>query len=329
MADKQKVFVPEEHFSEVPNSFSGESIVTKVKSDIHSEGIILNSIKEVELALRIHNGEVSITPLSSMVTNINLVNDMFEHVSPMAAGMVAMASETLMKGKDFVGTIVAEAKCHLATNGKYHRHFDYDGMGSNFLKTSVTVTKVEDKFVLNISGCETPIAVLLGRRISLSVASIRVSLSVVDDWWYNVNLKKVLGGIGYLDPEFDPTWPQLAEVLADGKQYFHLPILKKGIPLSLLIGIDRDRYRYKSSEEGNERDERDLIKAIDGNITGAAWSPYRREGSEATVKNRELEVKLIFPDRSYGSPPVIDPEHIAALSQTAREIEEQLLKEVA
>ncbi len=328
MTSTQKVFVPEEHFREVPDSFSGESNIVSVESRVCSNGIILDNLKEVECALRIHNGEMLLTPVSSTFTNMDLIGNMFKSAGPMGAGLAAMASQTLMKGKDFVGTMMAEARCNLATTGKYHRSYDYDAMGTNFLKTSVTVARVESKFVLNISGSrvETDLSVLLGKRVALSSAVIYANLSVVDEWWYNLNLKKVLGDIGYLDPDFEPTWPQLAQVLASEGHQFRLPILKDGVPLDLLISVDYSSYRYPSEED--KRASKDLTRAIGSNVAGATWNAYRHQREEATNEDRKLQITVAHHGRGYGSSPVIDPAFTDALATVAREIEEKLIKKV-
>jgi hypothetical protein len=226
MIETQEIFIPEEHFRDVPESFSTESQITGVESRVNTNGIILDNLKEVEHVLRIHNDERTVMPLSSLATTMGLVKDIHADAGPMGAGLVLLAGDTMLKGRDFVGTMMAEAKGNLATKGEYRRSYDYDAMGSNFLKTSVNIRRVEDKFVLNIGAAyvgnksEAELAVLLGRPIALSSVNIDISMSVVDDWWYNLSLPKVLGDIGYFDPNFEPTWQQLSQVLADEDRNF-------------------------------------------------------------------------------------------------------------
>ena len=152
-------------------------------------------------------------------------------------------------------------------------------------------------------------------------------MSVVDDWWYNLNLKKVLGDIGYFDPEMEQTWPQLAKVLADENHQFWISILKDGVPLALSFRVDYSTYRYLS--EQGERKGIDLTKASDGNVAGAAWNCYRHDYEEAVGEKKRLKISVVFDGVNYSSPPIIDSQKTEALTTVAMEIEKRLLEKVA
>lgn len=123
---------------------------------VNAEGIILNSLKEVECVLRIHNGEADAAAFSSP-----------------GADLAALAGSAI---SDLVGAMIAEAKGDIAAKGEYRRSYgshDHGAKGSSFLKTTITIQRIDDKFVLNISSpyvgkkSEAELASLIGRPIAI------------------------------------------------------------------------------------------------------------------------------------------------------------------
>lgn len=324
--ETQQIFVPENHFKDVPESFTAESRITNVKSQLNTSGIILNSLKEVEYVLRVHNGEKEVTALSSLVTSLDLLKNMHEHAGETGVGLAVLARATLMQDVDFVGTMIAEAKSNLATKGQYQRSYDYDAMGSNFLKTTVKILKVGDKFILSLNAAyvgnksEIELAMLLGRRIALSSIDIDVSLGVVDDWWYNLNPRLVLGDIIDFD---DEGWINFAESLV-GEHKNHNMLLRRNNELIELIFSTE----YSNYQLNGESDRKPLIKAVGYNIAGAAWDAYRYNKEAAKVEEKKLHITVRSPAKGYKASPIIDPAKAELLITVAKEIEEKILKKV-
>jgi len=333
MTKKKKFFIPEEHFKDVPDKFSSESHFTNVKSTVRTNGIILDNIEEVEFVLRTHNGEKIFEPLACEATFMDLFMNMSKAAGPLGGGLALLAKNTMMKDKDFVGTMVAEAKCNIASKGKYHRSYDYDGMGSNFLKTSVDICSVQGKFVLSICAAyvgkkpEEQLAILLKIPVALSSIDILASISAVDEWWYNLNIKKTLGDIGYLDNDFEPNWPEIAQAVANEEYSFTLPLLRKGVPIDLKISTNYSYHPYKN--EAGELKNKTMTRAIGENIAGASWEPSYRDNELAKRIEKNLILSLSFANQRFNSPPVIDPGRTRILAMTATEIEAILLKKVS
>lgn len=332
---KNKAFIPEDEFDDVPKSFSAESVITGVTSTLITDGIILNNLKEVELALRIHNGEMQKMPLSSLATNINLVNNIYKQAGPLGTEIALLASEKMMRNKNFVGTIMAEAKSNLATKGTYSRSYDYDGMGTNFLKTSVKIRLVENKFVLNINAAyvgnepEEALASIIERPLAPACINIYASMSVVDGWWYNLNLEKAIADNGYTVKDiFSPSWATLAALVADRKYSpLEFNITKDDVPLQISISIDHDYYWTSD----RERKEKSFSKAINGNLVGAAWAAYRDKREEAKPEERKLliSVRYFTKEKSYNKTPDVDPRKIKVLKSVANEIEKKIREKIA
>ena len=87
-----------------------------------------------------------------------------------------------------------EACNELKSEGRFHRSFDYDAMGTNFFKTTVNSRQVDGEYILEITAAfvgnkpEENLAEKLGKERALIASSAIGKLSVVDDWWFNINL---------------------------------------------------------------------------------------------------------------------------------------------
>lgn len=332
MKKSKKIFLPEDHFNEVPDSFSSESQIVKVESLVNTNGIILDSIKDVELVLRVHNGEKEIAPLSSLATKMDLVKSMSDAAGPMGGCLAIIANQTFMEGVDFVGTMVAEAKSHLATKGSYYRSYDYDAMGSSFFKTSVTIKKVEDKFVLSINAAyvgnksEAALAALIGRNLVVANVRIIALLSVVDNWWYNTNLPNILHDLNCFDSAIEIDWFKVADDLAGENNRFYLQVVKNGVPLILTISAGYSAT-YKCLVNNRDYVDRDLIKAIGENIAGASWNQYYDKEAGVQAEPKELSFILSF-DKKDENGLIIDQAKTEALISAAKAIEEKLSAQV-
>ena len=316
---------PEKHFDAVPDSFTKESHLTQVNSIVKGGGIILDDLKEVEVALRIYNGEIGgVMPTSGLSTNVNMVKNMGQNAGGYGIALALLAADKMQQGRDIVGTIIAET--NLATRGSYSRHFDYDGMGSNFLKTSVTINKVKGKFLLQISAAyvgdkpEYDLAAMLGRPCAVSSVKIELSLSVVDDYWYNVNLSSILAPVTSIDPDHKMSWERLANQLADrnSDSSYHIVRCKDNLAFALNIGMDQPLHRNSDDKIVT------LVKASGGNLAGAAWNAYSDE-HEAQEQKLYLWLSLA---EGGGSGLAVSAKERQTLLDLTKEIEDLLIAQV-
>jgi hypothetical protein len=299
MITTEKIYIPEDYFSEVPKNLSSVSTITKVEVIDNTCGIILNDIKEIEGALRTYNGEKAVIPSNSTATKQDLLNNAFDLGGGMGLGLVALASRKANQGRDFVGTMVAEAKSNLAANGRYYRDYDYDGMGTNFMKTTIGVEKIEKKFVLSITAAyvgnepEKSLAKQIGKPMVVRSVTVKASMSVVDDWWFNVNVRKILHPVLGLEENI---YISLADVLCGKKENnsgLTIPYKFEEQLFNLTLGFDRDTHFNIKDEKRS----RDLVRSDGVFISGAAWNAYRGKNQAATPKEVALILTFCYPTK--------------------------------
>lgn len=301
-----------QEFTSVPDSFTAESRLISVTTRPIDAGIIFDDLESIETALRLYNGEYDIVAASSLATNANLITNAAQSSGLPAAGLMMLAKELMGQDKDFVGTMMAEARTNLAINGRYHRGFDYDGMGSNFLKTDIEIKLAGSKFLLEINAAyvgdrpQLELAAMIGRPLSISRIEITLLMSVVDERWYNVNLKDVLGTI--IDPEFDADtyWSNLPRALADRNDAaIEFPIWN-----GQRVSIYNPDTSYCAFEIGK------LAKAHGYNVAGASWEPSRDDEEIAPHKI----LLTAFPLQK----PAISQEERTAILSLAEDIQNRL-----
>jgi hypothetical protein len=325
----KNTFVPEEQFTVTPEEFSAVSHILEVKTEDRGDGIILDSIKEVERALRIYNGEGGSIE-ESMATNMDLMENIQKQSGSFGVGLLALAGAERNRGKDFVGTMVQAIKCSLAEDGRYHVSYDYDAMGSNFFKTSVEVLLIDGKFLLRINAAyvgkepEIALAEKLGKPRGLQNAVINIPMSVVDGWWFNINLKDVLKIIiGEISEEDAMEW---AKKVIDGGS---IPL---GWPKGehLIIGhISLDFSQYFNQHTPKDRDRDKTFHMARGcNVVGAAWDGYRDDRYSAVPAGPTLEISFNYPgENGYRSAVAVIPEKIELLQTMRNELAGKIIPE--
>jgi hypothetical protein len=315
---------PQKQFDSVPASFTEESRLTAVVSSVNGGGIIFDDLKEIEHALRVYNGEINIAPALANETNTGFINHLEEQGGGLGVAFGLLAIENERQGNDFVGTIMAEAKSNLATKGKYFRDFDYDGMGSNFMKTSITIEKVKGKFLLEINAAyvgDTPkyeLAALLDRPVAIANIRIILNLSIVDDWWYNVNIESLLSQI--IPRSEKESWIRTAEILAD-----HNDPSFKFYPRVFDYDFEQTVFMHHPLHCKNKNGKNiQLVKAVNGYLSGASWNPYGKD-------HKPQEQELILVLRLAGTDSdnlAVDEKERLALTSLAKKIKNQLLTQV-
>jgi len=70
-------------------------------------------------------------------------------------GLLAMATEKVASGNKFVNDLLSQAKKALEKQDRWQKHFDYDGMGTSFFKTTVefeVIDREKQIFALGINA---------------------------------------------------------------------------------------------------------------------------------------------------------------------------------
>jgi hypothetical protein len=276
---------PEKECKTTPKQFSEASKITNVETADNRKGIILDSPEEFAQALIVYNdGSVK----GARATQNNLMDATGNKGDGLGAILLSLAGARNAGG--FIERLTQGALSELQSSGRFHRSFDYDAMGTNFFKTTVTGTKVGDKYVLELMAAyvgskpENELAETLGRQMALVSSIAKGRLSVVDGWWFYVDLEDVLAGL----PISKKQLKGLPEYIVSGgysggRQ--EITFNHEGWTFSLDIGLDADKYlRPEGGKSGS-----DYMEARNNKIVGGAWTTW------AENKNDKIAPKVVQP----------------------------------
>ncbi len=307
---------PEKKYETAPKSFSGESKITSVKTTDYRRGIILDSAEEFAQALAIYNGGLV---EGARATQNNLMDAVGNSGSGMGAGLLLMGG--MINADDFTERLIQEALSELQSNGRFYRDFDYDAIGTNFFKTTVNGKLVDGKYVLELNAAyvgskpENKLAETLRKPMALVRSSANGKLSVVDNFWFNVNLEDVLQGL----PIGKKHLKGLSKYIASGGYSGDRPEIEfkhNGQKFSLDIGLNADRYlRPEGGERGSE-----YMQARGNAIVGGAWTTWAENGNDKCdprIVQPSVVLSVSLPGERYSKPVAVTEDQMKVV-QAAR-----------
>lgn len=297
MVNKLKVERPELEFDETPR-LSKESEIIGVEKDEYRSGIILDSIKEFENALRIYDGGCVV---SSKSTEDNLVDSIEREHGILGVGILSMGLKT--RGRGLIDNLVKNSVDSLKRTGRFNQHFDYDGMGTRFFKTSVDARIVDGKYILGLNAAyvgnepERELAKFLDKPRQLLRADVNAVMSIVDDWWFNINLEETVKKIPFMRKElkYAKEWGLYLENQYKGKAP-KASFKHNGDDFNLAVGLNAHSYLRPANTDIDEY----YLSPIGKNIVGAAWKIY--DGNTEifpTPENPSVSFSVSFPKEGY------------------------------
>jgi len=324
-----KIQNPQKECKETPKKFRGESKIIRVEKEDYRSGIILDSPEEFVNALIAYNsGSIE----GSKATEDNLMTAAVEDHGPLAGGLIAMVG--VMKGEGVMEELKKDALSKLKKDGFFRKDFDYDGLGTNFFKTSIKGDKIKtyqgDKYILELCAAyvgdepEKSLAETLGKQRALIRSSAKGRLNIVDDWWFNVNLENLLKNLpvptDWNKRNYKITIRDWAKYLggSSGGKKPKFEFKHKNKRFLLEVGLDSNRYlRPKGFKFDNDKD---YLQARDNSIVGGAWTIWDETGNnkiEPKATNPSIIFSVSLPGGYFGTPAVISP-HMKSL-QNARD----------
>ena len=278
--------------------------------------LVLDSPEEFAQALIVYNGG---SVEGARATQNNLMDAIGDQGGGMGAALLLLGGARNADG--FTERLIQEALSELQSSGRFHRSFDYDAMGTNFFKTIVNGKQVGDKYVLKLNAAyvssapENKLAEKLSKPMALVSSSAKGRLSVVDGWWFNVNLEDVLADL----PISKKQLKGLPEYIASGGFSGERPEMTfehEGQKFSLDIGLDADRYlRPEGGEHGS-----DYMQARGKNIVGGAWTTWAENGNDRLapkVVQPAVVVSVSLPSERYSKPVAVTEDQMKVV-QAAR-----------
>ncbi len=314
---------PEKECKTTPERFNAESKIRDVETADQRRGIILDNPKEFVQALIVYGGG---SVEGARATQNNLMDAVGDKGNGMEVGLIllggAMNAGPDALGFTFIDKLAQQAIQELKSNGRFHRSFDYDAMGTNFFKTDVDGKKVGDKYVLELCAAyvgsepENKLAETINKPMALVSSSAKGRLSVVDGWWFNVNLEDVLAGL----PISKKKLKGLPEYIASGGysgERQEIIFKYERQKFSLDIGLDANKHlRPEGGESGS-----DYMQTRGNNIVGGAWTTWAENGNDRIapkVVQPAVVVSVSLPGKKYSRPVAVTEEQMKAV-QSARD----------
>lgn len=263
----------------VPENLSGFSKLSYTgKTESYSD-IIFDTPEEIGEAIIVYGGDK--LP-NSRATRNGVINQVGNIGGGLAAGLMLLV-EARTDGSSFSKSLANEMVGELKSSGHSHQSFEYTS--NVFQQTSLTASKVGNKYLLNISAAyvgnepEQNLALALGKPLALSRATITTQLSIVDDWWFNWNFGETV--MLLTGSQSKKNLEGFASYIASGNYLGKPPVIDfkhNDENLTLSMGELTDS-RYLKYEKGQGL-ESYYLKSRNRNIVGGAWKEYDDKGHE-------------------------------------------------
>jgi hypothetical protein len=309
-----RIVNPEKECPVTPEKFSAESKIVCIDLEDISSGIVFDSPEEVRDAIVIY-GDGSVPGSgSSQRKDLEAIGE--DH-GAMAAGICLLGGAIMNRGSKFSETVATRAMADLKKEGRFYESFEYTF--NNFQKTSLSGKKIGDKYVLNISaayvgsGPEISLAQTLKKPLAVVSSKALGKLSLVDDWWFNYDLKQVADILpSDIEVEAESWANYLVDSLNGGKKP-SFPIRFKDGLFTLTLGTDASRHLRPEGGDWKSA----YLQARKDSIVGGAWTSWNDEGKQLEnpiTKQPHIiySVSLLDKKTNYERP-AVTPEEMASV----------------
>lgn len=210
------------------------------------------------------------------------VDDIEQRSGALGVGMFLLGSLEIGSRSTLVDQMLKEAKQALTTRATFDKHYDYDGMGTSFFKTSVTIKKLgDDMYGIGLYAAyagdkpESGLAESLSIPRALVSCSIEVESAPLPDSRFEFDFEPVLRMLdGLLDTK-DITGVQVAEAMmtedtyGESRPVFSLPDTD-GMRITIHPGRVERRFDYQ--RDGARRDTWSVNGSVFAGELGRDWN---------------------------------------------------------
>ena len=316
------IISPEKTFKKLPKSFSTTSKPQGVSTSETRSGILFNTPEELADALRVYNGG-SIS--GSSATTKTVYDDLGNLGRGMGAAIIMQGG--MHNSNGLVTNLMNYAISELKTNGRFLKGYDYDGLGTNFLKTTVRGKKINDKYLLNLNSAgvssapEENLAKKLQRSQGLIQMNISVKLSVVDDWWFNIDVADIVNNLPFSKRQQKKVVDYIAtDGFASEPKLFYCSENKRyGVRVVL------DVTKYTRPEGGQFKD--NYYQNKNNFVKGGSWSLFSKKGTRLTtpqVSSPKLNISLYCLDDNLQEQIAVTDSKMNSLSVAATKLAETI-----
>lgn len=320
------VINPEEVYEVVPqlDAFSRILIVDK---DERYSGLILDDLKDLTKALDVYNS--GMLP-SARATQDNLMESIVPNRDQMSGLMLLMMGHE--NSDRFMDKFLSRLIVGVSDSGYYKESFDYDAHGTNFFKTTVEAKKVQDKYLLNLHAAyvgskpQHDLAAKLGKKEALIRADSSAVLSIVDEWWFNIDVANLLKPLDFIPPKNKKAiidYYLNDDASRDGC-VFPLEHNKTWYDVDVYFKIDS--WLRPKDKDGHYTDN-PYFEARDNCVVGGAWATYNEEDTglcEPRPLNPSLVVSVSLPGDEFDKTPIVHQEEMDNMLELRNDLATQL-----
>ncbi len=178
----------------MPESFTEVSRPLELHTSEHSGGVVLDTLDAVDAALR--KFETGTLAGSEKPTE-KLFDETVKEHGIMGLAVAMLGADANARNKPSLTSMIME-KARKAENDGSPRLFDggfeYEALGTSFFKTSINITKCDEKYVLGINQAyvgnevEAEVSTSMDTHAALYSAIVYVTYTNVDSLWFNIDL---------------------------------------------------------------------------------------------------------------------------------------------
>lgn len=343
MAERLISAIPQEQRNSPQNP---ETRIMGVKVSEYRSGIPLSGFESVATALHTF---ASGTTRKARATQKDIEGHFSRDHGAMGLGLYRLATSRVDRNS-FVNEMLQEAEPAVKGKGRWSRHYDYDGMGTSFFKTSVELTKLPDQadgYLLGLNAAyvgkqvEDGLADTLGVEQGLQWKGVRVVLQP-EGQNFRISFDEIAQRLQPLYAELQPapepsnvrqrlskaikgkgegsalTGETILQTILTTDRYggdtnpFVLGVVD-GVVVSLNLGRVGDRFNWRN---GNR--EQELWQTEGTVLTGPLAESYERQG-ELEPPSISITIGRYSEDR-YDRLPAIDPHMKAKMNELASKI---------
>ena len=170
-------------------ALSSESRVEGIRPYDSLKGVVLGSIGEVRKAIECYVGNKWTLNDSERETLRQMSERSHE---ALALGLFG----SINRHEGFLERLLTTVEENLRNRDRFTHHFEYEAMGTPLFKESLEVGKIVDGdtegYLLELRRNEELVAQTLNRPRGIAGVGISAEISVVDDYWFNLDLKNFL-----------------------------------------------------------------------------------------------------------------------------------------
>ena len=304
---------PEVEFAKTPEKFSKTSGIIRVDRAEDRSGIVLDSLDEVAGALLTYSGGLVLHSKGAALDGA--LKDMRQDLGDAVAKFIDDAAREGMREQNsrLVYEIIADIT---ASGGNYYKNLEFEAIWTPFFRTTVQVNEVNGKYVLGMvrsyvgSQPENELSEILGKPLAMTHSIGSLVFEIVDDWWFNIDLAKAIGGLPFPRDKV-AAYVEYMATERNGGEKPETELYFQGRKLAVSLGLDANTWLRPV----NGGFEDSYLQARGNNLVGGAWTNCEGQREiEPRPENPALSILVSYAPENHRRHPAVTPGEVNVLT---------------